>query len=253
MNRKMNRTVAKAIPMLMCALLFISLFSSSAAAAPVLDITRDTGSLTIHRYAGAEPETKQPVNGAIYSAYRLMSMSTDGKLSYDEAFKDCFGSQTPEEVVGQDITALNSLMESLEGYIAEQKIGAFAVSEPTDITGKTVYRELPLGVYLVIETQTPNGVHKALSFLAGIPLTSTDGTQWVYDIDATPKQSDEIEPSPTPTPTPSPKNGFNLPKTGEDISLEFMMVCGLVMILAGIVLFTGIHIRRRKWRKKEDH
>ena len=98
------------------------------------------------------------------------------------------------------INALSAGLESnsttvknaLEKYMANN--GGVKMN-PTDSYGKTQVSNLPLGLYLVVETAVPEMVVSTTApFLVSVPMTSVDGTnandggtRWIYDITLFPK------------------------------------------------------------------
>ncbi len=78
----------------------------------------------------------------------------------------------------------NETKNALEEYA---KANGTAMAE-TDTTGKTSASELPLGLYLLVETLVPENVVSTTSpFLLSLPMTSVDGEGWNYDITVYPK------------------------------------------------------------------
>lgn len=171
--------------------------------------TQDTGSITIHKYewnddtrgpatgeaedAGSLPsndkgETPTPLAGATFTVYQVKSADElkdyyDGKVvtwptSWTEyAEKD---TATGGYKLKRDVTATLT------------KVG----SETTDTSGVVKFEELPLGLYLVLETETPDSVRTACEpFFVSVPMTKVSGdtkgglTDWLYDVHVFPKNS----------------------------------------------------------------
>ena len=87
-----------------------------------------------------------------------------------------------------------------EGNLADiTNVGATATSAPSnkDNNGSTGKTELPLGVYLVKETETPENYVASKPFIVSVPSTNNydknnteenaEGTSFVYDIVAQPR------------------------------------------------------------------
>ena len=90
------------------------------------------------------------------------------------------------------LTALRSALETnatgtknaLESIV---KTSGTAMPE-TDSYGHSEAKNLPVGLYLVVETRVPEMVTETTApFLLSLPMTTVDGTQWVYDICVYPK------------------------------------------------------------------
>ncbi len=85
-----------------------------------------------------------------------------------------------------------TVKNALERYMAAN--GGVAMA-PTDAYGKTSASNLPLGLYLVVETAVPEMVVSTTDpFLVSVPMTSVDGsnandggTRWIYDVCLFPK------------------------------------------------------------------
>lgn len=84
--------------------------------------------------------------------------------------------------VMSDITAAKN---TLENYIKTN--GGTTLAE-TDASGKVVASDLPLGLYLLVETYVPENVTCTVNpFFVSVPMTAVDGGQWMYDVTVYPK------------------------------------------------------------------
>ena len=87
-------------------------------------------------------------------------------------------------VLTANATAVKTAMES---YIAAN--GGTAMAE-TDEHGHTGASELPLGLYLVVETKVPEDVTSTCNpFLVSLPMSTIDGAEWNYDVTVYPKNA----------------------------------------------------------------
>lgn len=173
--------------------------------------TQDTGSITIHKYEwngenggagtgeagdslpskpveGGEDETPTPLAGATFTVYQVKSA---------DELKDYYN--------GKNVTWPTSWEEYAEkntttgGYKLKSGVTATVTeggSKKTDTSGVVKFEELPLGLYLVLETETPDSVKTACEpFFVSVPMTkvSTDAngglTDWLYDVHVFPKNS----------------------------------------------------------------
>lgn len=78
-----------------------------------------------------------------------------------------------------------------------------SVSASAGSDGKVHFRNLQMGLYLVVQTQAVSGYEPFASFLVTIPIK--DGQNWNYDVDASPKmelipKKDIVPPPDTETP-----------------------------------------------------
>lgn len=80
-----------------------------------------------------------------------------------------------------------STKNALEDYIAAN--GGVTLPE-TDQYGHTGASELPLGLYLVVETSVPENVTSTTSpFLVSLPMTTINGSEWNYEVTLYPKNN----------------------------------------------------------------
>lgn len=67
------------------------------------------------------------------------------------------------------------------------KNGGVAMTE-TDATGHTSASDMEQGLYLVVETRVPENVTSTCNpFLISLPMTTIDGSEWIYDLTVYPK------------------------------------------------------------------
>ena len=67
------------------------------------------------------------------------------------------------------------------------KNGGVAMTE-TDATGHTSASNMEQGLYLVVETRVPENVTSTCNpFLVSLPMTTIDGSEWIYDLTVYPK------------------------------------------------------------------
>ena len=148
-----------------------------------IDFTK-TGSLTVHKYlhqtgtptvgdisaSPAAGDYTDPVAGVEFTVYPLLTTLGAALDLTNPATWDSLNAIVP----GAGCTAP-------AGY----SIGAGQVMPLTSATG-TATRALPIGVYMVCETDAPdNIVDRALPFVLTVPMPHKNG--WVYDVHAFPK------------------------------------------------------------------
>lgn len=150
-------------------LVMVGTISLPALASPTVDNTK-TGKLTIQK----TDQDGNKIKGAVYAIYKIADITqSGGELIYDNS--NC----------GHNVTVTSSTKVSdFDGItLSALRTGT------TDGVNNLVFNDLPLGVYLVKETTTPAGVSASNDFIVSIPMTSADGTSWVYDVTAEPKNT----------------------------------------------------------------
>ena len=171
--------------------------------------TQDTGSITIHKYewnddtrgpatgeaedAGSLPsndkgETPTPLAGATFTVYQVKS--ADELKDYYDGKVVTWPTSWTEYAEKDTATGGYKLKSDVTGTLT--KVG----SETTDTSGVVKFEELPLGLYLVLETETPDSVRTACEpFFVSVPMTKVSGdtkgglTDWLYDVHVFPKNS----------------------------------------------------------------
>lgn len=191
--------------------------------ASTIDKTQ-VGSITIHKYGQLEedssandgtgeadatvatnPENK-PLEGVEFTLYRVKT--TADLLKYYDALE---GASVEEFTAGDCFTATNesewsattlkpTYTTSATGNGADAPVGKVGTAK-TNAKGAAQFNGLPVGMYLVIETNKVQSVTKTVTpFLVSIPMTRIGDTksettgdnnlkQWLYDVVVYPKNS----------------------------------------------------------------
>ncbi|QYH19206.1 SpaH/EbpB family LPXTG-anchored major pilin [Corynebacterium aquatimens] len=92
----------------------------------------------------------------------------------------------------KDWQEANQLWESSKdggvlGLTAEQ---ANVANGETNNDGELKFDGLAKGLYRVVETSAPAGVVPGAPFLVYVPMTNSEGTDWIYDVHAYPKNTE---------------------------------------------------------------
>lgn len=210
-KRFLTGLLSAALALSLCAMPAMADDGSGTTPAPTANPvwTQDTGSITIHKYewnddtrgpatgeaedAGSLPsndkgEKPTPLAGATFTVYQVKN-AEDLKKYYDG--KDVAWPTSWEDYAEPDTTT--------GGYKLKSDVTATVTevdSKTTDTSGVVKFEELPLGLYLVLETETPDSVRTACEpFFVSVPMTkvSTDTngglTDWLYDVHVFPKNS----------------------------------------------------------------
>ena len=161
--------------------------------------TNRTGSLTINKYEGNEPNSEKLLDGVTFTAYKVANIvqstdastgTTDVKMQPVEAL-----TSIKSDIQITSETKYDDIKDTVDAALADganPKLIAFATATTgaNGTKGQAVFSEMPVGVYLIVETDAPSQiVNKTANFLVSIPMANTDGTGWNYDIVANPKNA----------------------------------------------------------------
>ena len=199
------------------------------------------GSVTIEN---TFEDTSTPLSGVSIEIFRVADLPTMSPAGYQwtKAFQEC-------------TVSLQAGASSSEQAARALEVSKFATNhqiEPfktilTDNYGVAKLSDLPTGLYLVrVSQRSMLALFSFEPFMFTLPVMSSDGTRWDYDVVAKPK-SDVL---PTVTRNPSDpgddddeddddddrENGGSLPQTGHDYSDVFILLAlGVILILFGCV------------------
>lgn len=159
--------------------------------------TNRTGSLTINKYEGNEPNSEKLLDGVTFTAYKVANIvqsteagTTDVKMQPVEAL-----TKIKSDIQITSETKYDDIKDTVDAALADgadPKLTAFATATTgaNGTKGQAVFSEMPVGVYLIVETGAPSQiVNKTANFLVSIPMANTDGTGWNYNIVANPKNA----------------------------------------------------------------
>lgn len=161
--------------------------------------TDRTGSLTINKYEGNEAKEDKLLDGVTFTAYKVADIvqPTDTTTGTTDVEMQPVAALT---AIDRDIkitseTKYGDIEKTVEKALAETanpKLIAFdtATTGANGTNGQAVFSGMPVGVYLIVETDAPSQiVNKTANFLVSIPMAKEDGTGWKYDIEANPKNA----------------------------------------------------------------
>lgn len=156
---------------------------------PTIDTDLDkTGTVTIHKYTsgngmgsvgngteahpGDFPTGAEPLKGAGFTLYQVV----------DKGGMEAYYKADPK-----DLPDVSEYVEP-DGTIKKAYSGNATSEGLTDKNGTATFSGLELGFYVVIETTVPDAVTTPMKpFLLSVPMTTTDGSDWLYDIHVYPK------------------------------------------------------------------
>lgn len=163
----------------MSVILMMTMLPWTALADPVID-PHKTGTLTIDlQYNG------QKLSGGRFDLYRVADLDDTAALSFSltGAFQQA-GTRDGVDInavkTAADVEKTASIMKK---YVGSAQKAASVVTQD----GEATAAGLPLGIYLVVQSETPADYSLAAPFLVYFPTVNSDGTGWVYDSTAAPK------------------------------------------------------------------
>lgn len=163
-----------------------------------IDMNR-TGSLTINKYEGDKAEEDKLLDGVIFTAYKVADIvqspdatgtTTDVKMQPVEAL-----TKIKSDIQITSETKYDDIKDTVDAALADNadpKLTAFATATTgaNGTNGQAVFSGMPVGVYLIVETDAPSQiVNKTANFLVSIPMVNANGDGWNYDIVANPKNA----------------------------------------------------------------
>ncbi|MCD8125055.1 MAG: LPXTG cell wall anchor domain-containing protein [Lachnospiraceae bacterium] len=234
-NRKILRRCLKRCAAVLFAAGLLTAMSVTAFAAEVIDADR-TGSISVTM----QDASGTVVEGGSLALYQVAVVYVDETLQNSYELTEDFADS------GVDLDELSdeALAETLEAYVDSEALDAYQTAEIGE-DGAAVFTELPVGIYLVVQTEAADGYELVSSFVVTVPLSS-DGTL-IYDVDASPKV-EAAEEAPTETETPEEteatpddetevRKASTLPQTGAILwPIALMAGGGFVLLCAGGML-----------------
>ena len=188
-QNKNNRFAALLLALCMAVCCALPALAAPAASANI-DLSR-TGSMDVTLY---DYQNDVPLRGGALTVYKVADVArTNGDLHfvYTADFTGCG-------------IALGDLTDSTLASRLEAKLPARAAGTTYKISeqGTVSFDALPLGLYLVVQTENSKGYEAINSFLVSLPMADESG--WLYTVDATPKvgaPTQEVTPPEPETPS----------------------------------------------------
>lgn len=188
---------------LLSAVLALSLCAMPAMANATLPPTTiDTtkkGSLTIYKFEGNEATEDKLLDGVTFTAYQVADIvqptdNATGTTGVEMQPVKALTTIDPDIKITSE-TKYEDIKDTVDAALAENanpKLTAFATATTGDngTKGQAVFSEMPVGVYLIVETDAPSQiVNKTANFLVSIPMVNENGKSWDYDIKVYPKNA----------------------------------------------------------------
>lgn len=209
----------------LCALLLFSAAASAVCAVEVPDLSRLGSIAMTMTYEG------EAIPGGSLTLYRVALVQAEGgdySFRYVDAYADCAVELT-EPFSG-------TMAQALAEYTAAASIPG--IKQEIDGQGRVTFRDLELGLYLLVQEDAAEGYTAVRPFLVSVP-GKKDGS-YCYDVDASPKLA--LEPAPTETTEPTeppdttepPTTEPRLPQTGQhNWPIPILAASGLLLFMLG--------------------
>lgn len=151
------------------------------------------GSLTIYKFEGNKAEEDNLLNGVTFTAYQVADIEqptdpTTGTTGVEMKPVKALTDIDPTIKITSE-TKYKDIKDTVEQALAADTLTAFdTATTGDDGEGQAVFSGMPVGVYLIVETDAPSQiVNKTANFLVSIPMVNEDGKSWNYDIKVYPK------------------------------------------------------------------
>lgn len=158
--------------------------------------TTKTGSLTIYKFEGDEAKEDNLLDGVTFTAYQVADIvqptdpttgTTGVEMKPVKALTDI-----DSDIKITSETKYSEIKETVDAALAAGTLTAFDTATTGDkgVTGQAKFEKMPVGVYLIVETDAPSQiVNKTANFLVSIPMVNENGKSWDYDIKVYPKNA----------------------------------------------------------------
>ena len=194
-------TLAMAMSMMTMTAFAANTYSDSQGLTTSTIDTTKSGSLTIYKYGKEEGDTfggkdatgahsditgldeTKLLDGVEFSIYKVMGSA---------AMLDYYSGETGK-------ATLPKVTDYVTAPVAPAKEWTVKDTDATPLVAKKVtgeegtkgvaeFKNLELGIYLVVETKVPDAVTTSVTpFLVSIPMTTVEGDEWLYDVEVFPK------------------------------------------------------------------
>lgn len=162
----------------------------TAQAAPAIDFSGTTkGSITIHKYeyngTGGSPGTGQSTDTVPGDATPLGEVEfTIYQVKDAEELKAIY-----QGIPAGTMPELSTYWDSTNNELTDAGKALTEIdAKETGSNGEVKFDGLPVGIYLVVETKSPEKVTSQEVFLVSIP-TTVDSNNWLYDVHVFPKNA----------------------------------------------------------------
>lgn len=204
MKKMMKKLIAMAAALVMIVTLLPAMgVNANSTGLPTITYSDDgetvkQGTLNIYKTTGKDENGKtDPLANVGFTVYKIATADKDGNWTIDSAVQSTYS--TLEKLLA---AANQNGGKNAAATLAKLSLTSVDTEKKTDNNGYTSFN-LPIGIYLVEETATPNGYVASSPFLVMIPSPNTadnsddmpnvdnsSATYWSYDVTAKPKNEE---------------------------------------------------------------
>ncbi len=178
---------------------------------------------------------EEPVGGGAMALYRVGDIHEDDG-NYSFVLTDAFA----DSGVALDDIQSADVARTLADYAASHNVPSQV--KRIGASGTVSFNDLPLGLYLLVQTRAATGYSPTNPFLAAVP-TYIEGSYY-YTVDASPKVELEKEPN---SPSNNPNQPSKVPQTADNtVSTGMMVTIGSSLLMMGALISGFLAYRYRK-------
>ena len=194
------------------------------------------GEISPNKVCELTVQCKHKAEGVTFAIWRVAKVSDNVRFTKIDEFKDA-------RVNVNDFDNWDDAAETLAGFVASRGIEPLEMDD-TNSQGKAFFDTLKTGLYLVVgESYTYNGkTYEQYPFLVALPTRSDNTKPWDYDVIATQKAVERVEP-------PAEKVEVSVTKiwSGDDDSLVRPVSITVYLLCDGAVYDSVTLNRRNNW------
>ena len=194
------------------------------------------GEISPNKVCELTVQCKHKAEGVTFAIWRVAKVNEDVRFTKIDQFKEA-------RVNVNDFDNWDDAAETLAGFVASRGIEPLEMDD-TNSQGKAFFDTLKTGLYLVVgESYTYNGkTYEQYPFLVALPTRSDNTKPWDYDVIATQKAVERVEP-------PAEKVEVSVTKiwSGDDDSLVRPVSITVYLLCDGAVYDSVTLNRRNNW------
>ena len=227
--RKAKRIISIFVAVCMVFAMTAVVFAKETAASSMSPDYNQRGSIVVEILS---TDTKKAIPGGKMTLYKVAAaVPADGDNIF-HLTEDFAGSGVNLDRISESDAGAKELASVLETYVNHQKRAGEAVT--VDDNGRAEWKDLELGLYLIVNTAAAEGYAPINSFLITVPRYLNES--YVYDVTANPKAetANEAAANPPKQNTTTTISGGKLPQTGQLWwPVPILAIAGMLFLMFG--------------------